>query len=323
MIVSVTAHYGCAVQPPVNGPIFDPPGKCQDVAGRNHLNILTINVLFKEFDTRDQRLDAMAKFAVGIPVDIIFLQEVIGGALLEKGNSARDLQQKLKARGENYNLQTALETGVPELLAFGNAVLSRCEIDSKIVKRLPRATELKFRGKNIKISRNVMKVRLNIPDFGKLNVYNTHLCAACTFQEQTDQFQVLLDFVKQAESIFSVGEPHILGGDFNIDRFRTNAPESSLYNMIVNNAGFRDGYAENRNLQELCDDAAAPDKHCTVGVSELDVGDSGRRVDYIFIKEFGLNAVRESKVVFNPLVVQGQPTVSDHAGVFVSVRLRE
>jgi maltose 6'-phosphate phosphatase len=31
--------------------------------------------------------------------------------------------------------------------------------------------------------------------------------------------------------------------------------------------------------------------------------------------------VRESRVVFNPLVDPSQPTVSDHAGVFVSIEL--
>lgn len=320
MLFGLTAMAGCAGQPPFNGPDVGPPARCEDVATRNHLTVLTINLLFREIDTRDQRLGAIAEFAAGIPVDVILLQEVVGGALVDTGNSARDLQQMLKARGVGYNLRTAFEAGLPGLLALANAVLSRCEIDFKIVKRLPRASEIQFEDRVIKLGRNVLMTRLDVPGFGKLNVYNTHLCAACTLQEHQTQLQVLLDVVAQVETFFPGDQPHILGGDFNIDRFRTDPPERGLYDTIVSNAGFTDAYAANRNVEELCADPAVPDEHCTKGVTELDPS-GARRIDYIFVKTFALNAVRESRVVFNTLVHETQPTVSDHAGVVVSLEL--
>ena len=164
-----------------------------------------------------------------------------------------------------------------------------------------------------------MMTRLNIPDFGKLNVYNTHLCAKCTADELGAQLDVLLPFVREVEEFFPQDNPVILGGDFNIDRFRDDPfEERPFYDRIID-ADFTDAYAQDRILEDLCEDADVADTHCTVGVSSLDVGDPGRRIDYIFVNE--VDDVRESRVVFNTLVDPSQPTVSNHAGVFVSVEL--
>ena len=319
VMFGVTVLHGCAGFPPGNGGPFPPPVQCPDVATRGHLNILTVNLLFSEIETRDQRLDAIAQYAAGIPVDVILLQEVVGGVLVDTANSARDLQEKLDARGQEYELRTAFETGLPGLLAVANAVLSRCEIDFKIVKRLPRASELEFQGRTIKLPRNVMMSRLKIPGAGTLNVYNTHLCANCTAAELGAQVDVLLAFVDQVEGFFPDDNPVILGGDFNIDRFRDNPFEQRPFYDRILAADLIDAYAEDRTLEDLCEDVTVADEHCTVGVSSLDVGGSARRIDYIFVNE--VDDVLGSRVVFNTLVVPTEPTVSDHAGVFASVEL--
>ncbi|GJL76510.1 MAG: hypothetical protein NMNS02_26160 [Nitrosomonas sp.] len=295
------------------------PTQCNDVADRGHLNFLSINLLFSETETRDRRLDAIAQFVSDVPVDVILLQEVAGGVLVGTANSAFDLQGKLRDRGHGYDLQTAFETGLPGLLAVANAVLTRCEIDFKMVKRLPKASELEFKGHDIKLPRNAMMTRLNIPEFGKFNVYNTHLCAKCGADEQNAQLEALLTFVDEAEAFYPQINPVVVGGDFNIDRFRVDPfAEGIFYNKIIN-AGFADAYAEGRPLESLCSNTAIADEHCTVGVSTLDAGDSARRIDYIFVKE--ITNIIESRVVFNDLVDDSQPGVSDHAGVFVSIAL--
>ena len=164
-----------------------------------------------------------------------------------------------------------------------------------------------------------MMTRLNIPDVGKLNVYNTHLCAKCVADELDAQLDVLLTFIGEVEEFFPQDNPVILGGDFNIDRFRANPFEQGpIYDRIID-SDFTDAYAEGRTLDDLCEDANVADTHCTVGVSSLDIGDTGRRIDYIFVKD--LNDVRESRVVFNTLVDPSQTSVSDHAGVFISFEL--
>ena len=319
LICSVMVLSGCAGHRPGNGGGNESLVQCGDVAQRAHVNVLTVNLLFSEIETRDQRLNTITEFAARSPVDVILLQEVVGGVLVDTANSALDLQGKLRDKGNEYDLHTAFEVGLPGALVLANAVLSRCDIGVKMSKRLPLTAELEFHGHNIKLPRNVMMTQLSIPDFGELNVYNTHLCAKCTADELGKQLEVLLTFVKDMEEFFPQDNPVILGGDFNIDRLRTEPfDERPFYDRIIN-AGFIDAYAQDRALENLCKDNEAADNHCTVGVSSLDEGDSARRIDYIFVK--GIENVRESRVVFNTLVEPGQPTVSDHAGVFVSIAL--
>ena len=317
-LLGILGLSGCAGLPPGQGGETQRIG-CDDVADRGHLNLLTINLLFSETDTRDSRLDAIADYAADASIDVILLQEVAGGVLVGTANSALDLQGKLRERGRGYDLQTAFETGLPGLLTVANAVLSRCEIDFKMTKRLPKASELEFKGHNIKLPRNVMMTRLNIPEFGLINVYNTHLCAKCSADELDAQLQTLLAFIDEAENFSAQANPIILGGDFNIDRFRVDPfGERPFYNKIIE-TGFTDAYVVGRSLENLCANTAFADQHCTVGVSTLDAGDSARRIDYFFVK--ALNRVLRSSVVFNNLVDENQTGVSDHAGVFISVEL--
>ena len=71
-------------------------------------------------------------------------------------------------------------------------------------------------------------------------------------------------------------------------------------------------------MDTLCEDEDNADEHCTVGVSELN-GPKSRRKGYIFARGFA--DVLLSKVVFNTLINPEEPTVSDHAGVFVRLGL--
>lgn len=316
IIFSIIVLSGCAKS---GGGGEEPRVQCDDVASRGYLNVLSVNLLFKEIETREQRLEAVAEFAEKTPVDVILLQEVVGGALAHTENSAEDLQKKLLVRKRDYDLYTSFEIGLPGVIGVANAILSRCEIDFRTTKRLPHATELNFRGHDIRLPRNVMMTRINIPNTSKLNIYNTHLCAACTADQLDAQLNVMLPFISELETSFPSGNFAILGGDFNIDRFRVDPfVERLFYDRIVN-AGFIDAYAQNRSLDNLCTNTKQADAHCTVGVSTLDAGGSARRIDYIFMNQ--AKNLRESRVVFNTLVDPNQASVSDHAGVFISVIL--
>jgi maltose 6'-phosphate phosphatase len=267
--------------------------QCSDVWDRGHLNVLTINLALFEIARRDERLENLADFAEikaldGEPVDVILLQEGIAGDLVDTNNgSPSDLQEKLRNRGLTYDLETAIETGIPGILTTGNAILSRCEIGFKFFKFLPITSEKieleGIGGLDIPITRNVMIVRIKIPGapnrFSKINVYNTHLCAGgsntaevegidvntrgCTVDEREHQLVKLLEFTKAAERFFSffIEKPHVLGGDFNIDNFRGGEAgqfgnEKALYDTIIG-SGFVDAYAQSQIdigvlLQDLC-----------------------------------------------------------------------
>lgn len=118
--------------------------------------------------------------------------------------------------------------------------------------------------------------------------------------------------------------PVLLGGDFNIDRFRNAGVENFLYQSIID-AGFVDTYAESTvdNLDHLCNYEDGPDEHCTYGVSAFDLPDGGEigRIDYIFQRGFGVTSYGE--VFFNPVASPFAPLdyVSDHSAVLVKMQL--
>ena len=307
-----------------------PPGmgdaQCGNIAEKGYINILTINLLFSEVDDRKDRLKAIAAFAATSDVDILMLQEVVNGILVKTDNSAQDLRDILsKKHNLDYNIQTAFEIGLPGLLSVANAVLSRCEIRYSLVQRLPKTPEIEFEGHVIEVSRNVLLSRLEIPVFGKINVYNTHLCADCEDFERMEQIDALLEFLGNLAENTGDDYPTILGGDFNFDRFRNDGKQKIQYERITS-SDFIDAYAKyiiaasggQETLDTLCEDENNADEHCTVGVSELN-GANSRRKDYIFARGFA--DVLLSKVVFNPSINPDEPTVSDHAGVFVRLGL--
>lgn len=336
---------------PVNAPAA---AACDDVATRGALNVLTINLLFSEVEMRDDRLREIAGFAARNEVDVILLQEVVSGALVETGNSARDLEDILSSeQGLDYELHTAIEAGVPGVLLSANAVLSRCDIRLKLVRQLPPGRELDVGGEALPFPRNVMLSRLSVPGFGRISVYNTHACADCTARERDRQVRAMLDFVEDTQALLPGTDPVVLGGDLNTDRLRRPA-EDRTYRRILGD-GFVDAYAEAvvDPPDLLCDDTMVADEHCTFGVSPLrsaseadalalllelpflagsrslfelfldDLEDpdppAARRIDYVFAR--GFLTVLDGLVVFNPLVVPGEPAVSDHGGVFVSLAL--
>jgi maltose 6'-phosphate phosphatase len=290
--------------------------RCDDVDQRGHLNVLTINLLFSEIAHRNDRLESVADFATQNAVDVIFLQEVVAGRLVGTTNSAKDLQQDLADRGATYELRSALEVGVPLLAGVGNAILSRCDIIFHTVRRLPPGTE-DIGNRNIKLPRNVLMARIDIPDRGRVDVYDTHLCAGCDFSERSEQLSRALGFIGTIESRVRNALPVVFAGDFNIDRFQDG--EDALYQAIV--AGFADAYAVSQGepLDELCENRSAPDEHCTIGVSDFGDAENAERIDYVFGR--GFPGVPSGRVVFNPKTNPGQSSVSDHSGVFVQLPL--
>lgn len=299
--------------------------QCDDVDDSGILNIMTINLLFSEIKNRDERLDTIAQFAIDNDIHVILLQEVVGGLLVGTNNSAKNLQGFLEFYGENYNLKTAFETGLPGLLAVANSILSRCEIKFTIVRRLSRASEIEFDGRVIKLPRNVQMARLKIPGHYRISVYNTHWCAGCPPEELEDHWQESFEFLNNVES-FLFGESRVIfGGDLNLDRFRSGI-EWDLYDEIVDDIdgqGFSDAYADfvEDDLDDLCNVPHAPDEHCTVDVTPLG-GLGSRRIDYLLIRNIG--DVVNAQVVFNTDVnpEDWPDPVSDHAAVVISLELQ-
>lgn len=291
------------------------------------VKIITINLLFSEIVDRENRLRAIADYVAANQIDVLLLQEVVGGILVNTQNSAEDLRNLLLYdHNLNYFLRTAFETGVLGLLSTANAILSRFDIEFSASRRLPWVTEEEFLGFIVKLPRNVMLTRLLIPGFGKVDVFNTHLCARCSVDDREDQLDEVFDFIEKFQNDAGAPRPTILGGDMNFDIFANNGDERLLYNQVLVQ-GFSDAYAnyiiaaagDQETLESLCENKDNADEHCTVGVSDLN-GSNARRIDYIFERDFG--PPDQSQVVFNPNAPNGvPPTVSDHAAVVVHLLL--
>jgi maltose 6'-phosphate phosphatase len=179
-------------------------------------------------------------------VDVLLLQEAAGGLLVKTENSARDLQAILNHHyALDYRLSTAYATGVPGILTIFNATLSRCAITTSLWRLLPPATELEFQGHAIPVTRSVLMTRLQVPGVGPINVYNTHLCAACEAAERLEQAHTLVYFVQQVEARAPRATAIILRGDCNTDLAHAAPPDEALYRLITAEGPipFEDSYA--------------------------------------------------------------------------------
>jgi maltose 6'-phosphate phosphatase len=316
--------------------------QCVDVVNRGVFNVLTINILFSDIETRNTRLDRIAQFVksqfeAANPVDVILLQEAAGGILVKTENSAEDFTNILNTHyGLNYSLRMAYSNGVPGLLAVFNATLSRCEVTTSLWTLLPPATEIEFQGYTIPLTRSVLMTRLEVPGVGTIEVYNTHLCANCRSSERLEQAQRLLRFLHNVETLFPGQNPMVLGGDFNTNLAHADQEEAALYQFITADSQFpfQDSYAVansvgNPSSPVSCirrDDGGIEfPEGCTVDVSEIRDPLRGAlepaRIDYIFVN--GVRGIVQSRVVFTPFnpTASERVSVSDHSAVLTSIRL--
>jgi endonuclease/exonuclease/phosphatase family metal-dependent hydrolase len=320
------------------------PVSCPDIAQTGRLNVLTLNMLYDvPAAARQQTFNDIAETAVANQVHVLLLQEAVLSDvdriqdILGTSNSARELQRVLNGQSEEpYDLRVVWETGVPLVLSTANAILSRCDITRHFSAFLPIESEESFQGVDFKITRNVQVAQIDLPGYGSLRVYNTHLCSGCSTDALQRQVTALMEFVTRIEGT-SAAEHVVLGGDLNLDLAK-GAGERAVYG-IIRQAGFRDIYAEYRKrqfgdtLDQLCWNGRA-DIHCTDGVSSIQgiiaqqTGASfatPSRIDYLFLRSAAM--VFTSRVVFNPgnqqtgPINSTEPAVSDHSGVFGQITL--
>ena len=305
------------------------PAQCPDISSRGHLNVMTINLLFSEIKDRQTRLERIATFVKNQtnsndPVDFILLQEVVGGLLSKTFNSGLDLKNLLAQKGLSYNLSYRLANGLPGLLSVGNAILSRCEILYTLSTPLPFVIEEPFGNLMVPLKPIVMMSRVKIPEVGKINVYNTHLCAFCQPGDRFQQALVMADFIDDVESSIWGDNPIILGGDFNTN---LNVPEefnSGVYQLITQNLGFVDTYSYTHSNCVNCCSVVDNYKGCTFAVPgnpyAVDLFtqqlETPERIDYIFTKGFSQNQFGSS-VIFN----EDPNWVSDHSAVLTRIGL--
>jgi maltose 6'-phosphate phosphatase len=288
--------------------------RCPDVSERGYLSVLTLNLLYSEFADRESRFDIIADFvaqktAQAEPIDIILLQEVVGGlAMAGTKNSSHDLKKKLAERDLIYNLRYCPVNDRLGLgfLTEGIAILSRCKVLFTLASTFTTVWETPNQDTKVPLKRKGMMSRIKIPGAGNINVFNTHLCAFCDSEDRSNQNMELLKFISDVDAIiWWTEDPFILGGDFNLDLETPGGPE--IYNEIID-SGFIDTYSAANGCQSCCSTQEGYEG-CTYAVSGNPyANNSTKRIDYIF--------ARDLEVINSTTVFKSDPFwVSDHSGV--------
>jgi maltose 6'-phosphate phosphatase len=303
--------------------LVHPLSKPAKASENGELIVLTINLLFSEIKQRDERLNTIADYVAKNEVDLVLLQEVVGGTLARTINSALDLRRKL---AHNYNLSYDLAyrmaNGLPGLLTVGNAILSRYDISFTLSKALPFESEEIFQGVEVPLKRKVIMSRINIPGFGPVNLYDTHLCAYCDPSERFQQAEVLLDFIRNVEKLIPGSNPIILGGDFNIADELINGDDLAREYDLIIDSGFVDSYGAVNGCTNCC---GSVENSCTYGVDDNPYAfnlfthqrEETVRIDYIFLK--GNYDILSSEVVFTG----PNDWVSDHSALLTKVKFNK
>jgi endonuclease/exonuclease/phosphatase family metal-dependent hydrolase len=302
--------------------------------GEKTFKLLTLNLLFSQ--PTEPRFTAIADFIARNDIDCILCQEVVGGQLAKKlgltqsMNSSLDLERDLETvLGTGYKFSYRLADGLPLLFSVGNAIFCKKSIDIKwtVSKTLSFATEITLNGVDIKLRRLIMGSLLESPGFGKLLLFNVHLCSFCPTDQRQVQIDEALEFISTVKNwvhwIYG-GVPCVFAGDFNISDNGTST-DSEEYNSIID-AGFTDAYAEeNGCVFGYCcapvDNPLVVEQGCTFAVDDNPFEsdpDQTTRIDYFFLQ--GVDLI-SAKVVFTGPNLDGdkEPFVSDHSGVLVEL----
>lgn len=305
------------------------------------LKLLTLNLLFSEPTTSFSsdnipRFSSIADFILDKDIDCVLCQEVVGGGLAKKLgltqtiNSSLDLKSDLNLLGLDYSLTYRLANGIPLLFSVGNAVFCKKSVDIMwtISQTLSFASEITINGLDVKLRRIIMGCLLRVPGFGKLLLFNTHLCSFCPSEQRQVQIEEALEFIKKVRywvRLIYGKVPVVLAGDFNTHDTYPMFSVDPLYEYnLITKAGFVDAYADYTGCDfgnNCCiseDDPSIVESGCTYAVDnnpfENDPNQT-TRIDYFFLKE--LEAVL-AYVVFDGTEKNG-PFVSDHSGVVVEL----
>ena len=240
------------------------------------IRVATLNVRNRS-DRWRERSGLLVEQLLALQPDVIGLQEA-----RRPLNQAAWLQRRVNARQPGYRMVTAWKSG-PRRWWEGLAVLTRLPIVAH--DRLP-----------LGAGRVAQHVRLELPNGGVLDFYNTHLAhGADRAQLRAEQAQRILDWLE--------GWPQhaqVVAGDFNA------RPDSDAVRLLT------------RRLQSAhaLHHGAEPER--TVPTPLREHGRAAQVLDYLFVNE--RVTIRNAWVAFSePAAHDARLTASDHYGVAADI----
>jgi endonuclease/exonuclease/phosphatase family metal-dependent hydrolase len=273
------------------------------------VKILTLNVMQSASESRESRFQRIVDFLVTSPVHLLALQELSGGPYdtPPTQDSGADLAGMLATAGLQYGYYTEANWGYPPYLVFKVGILPRYTMIATAATSTGTPTD----GWVFAERKNVVMAAVNIPGFGKVNLYSVHIYSPSEegIEPQIDNLMEFVDLTDEQNPAFA----SLVAGDMN---FSINDIPSA-YQKFINN-GFIDSYAAANGFadpQNCCSQANTTG--CTFGVpgNPFATSESPSRIDFIFVRGRGIR-VKQSKVIFNGV---NADFVSDHCAVLTEI----
>ena len=276
------------------------------------IKILTLNVMQRASEARAARFQRIVDFLVTTPVHLLALQELSGGDYdtPPTEDSGADLAKMLATAGLQYGYDTEANWGYPPYLVFKVGILPRYSM----IVTASASTGTPTDGTVFPERKNVVMAAVDIPGFGKVNLYSVHIYSPSA--EGIDpQIDNLMAFANQVDGQ-NPAVASLVAGDMN---FSVNEVPTAYQKFI--DQGFIDSYAAANGFtdpQNCCTQANTAG--CTAGVpgNPFSNGESPSRIDFIMVRGKGMR-VTQSKVVFNGV---NEDFVSDHCAVLTEITKR-
>ena len=273
------------------------------------VKILSLNVMQRASEDRSARFQRICDFLAAAPVHLLALQELSGGSYdtPPTQDSGADLAQMLADAGLQYGYYTEANWGYPPYLVFKVGILPRYILTTTAAGCTGTPTD----GTVFAARKNVVLGEVDIPGFGKVNLFSVHIYNPS--EEGIDtQIDNLMTFVNQMDDK-NPAVAAIVAGDLN---FSVNDYPAAYQKFIDN--GFIDSYARANGFtdpKDCCSQAKVAG--CTFGVPDNPLGssDSPSRIDFIFVRGKQIR-VKQSRVVFNGV---NEDFVSDHCAVLTEI----
>jgi endonuclease/exonuclease/phosphatase family metal-dependent hydrolase len=279
------------------------------------VKILTLNVMQRASESRTSRFQRIVNFLATEPVHLLALQELSGGSVDSPAtqDSGADLANMLAAAGLQYGYYT--EANWYDWYAIQNSFYVYFKVGV-----LPRynmlvtaafSTGTPTDGKPLASRKNVVMCGVDIPGFGRVNLYSVHIYAPAVETAAT-QIDNLMQFVDATDAQHPA-VASIVAGDLNFSI----SWDPAAYQKLLDH-GFIDSYAATHCPTNPADCCGQDTSGCTFAVPGNPFSDPGAapsRIDHLFVRGSGLH-LEQSKVLFNGV---NEDFVSDHSAVLTEI----
>ena len=162
------------------------------------IKILTLNIMQNASEPRVSRFQRIVDFLVTEPVNLLALQELSGGQndTPPTRDSGADLANMLAAADLHYGYYTEANWGYPpNYLVFKVGVLPRYRMPITAATSIGTPTD----GWPFPERKNVVMCGVEVPGFGRVNLYSVHVYSPST-EGVTTQIDNLMQFVNLVDA---------------------------------------------------------------------------------------------------------------------------